>query len=184
MSTARKRVLVPGKVREAEKRHRAPRVAYTPELGAKVAEQIANAATLREIAAKPGMPSKRAILLWMQQHPEFRQMMMEAREVSAFVYADKALERAMELLEGDVTPADVKAAAEALKHIRWDASKRAPRAFGDQHKVGNTVAVQINTTMDLGNPDATGGLDREHTFTFQSRIPPTIDGGEATEWRP
>lgn len=128
---------------------------FAPELAQTILAKVADGATLREIAKLPGMPTKSTIQRWIMKYPELAQAWKVAREMSASSFEDEALDMARQLKnQTDWTGTKVRSHEVAMAQFRWSASHRDPAQFGQTATPQIVVPVQINTTLDLGQPGA------------------------------
>ena len=72
-------------------------------------------------------------------------------------------------MEGQVDPKDVRAVAEALKHLRWSAGKLSPAEYGEQRHAPGPQVVVIKTDLWSEQP----GDVQDATFTV---VAPVGDG--------
>ncbi|HEY8618047.1 hypothetical protein [Phenylobacterium sp.] len=64
---------------------------YTPARGDAFCELLLQGLTLREIAARPGMPAVAMVYRWLRNHPEFRTAYAVALELREELAADQAI---------------------------------------------------------------------------------------------
>jgi hypothetical protein len=106
-----------------------------------VLERLAAGESLRVICRDPGMPSERAVRIWVAEDREgFAARYRAAREVSA-EHWDNEAERV--LREAPPDRDEIARARELASHYRWRASKLAPREYGDRIDVNHTGTVTI-----------------------------------------
>jgi hypothetical protein len=135
--------------------------AYTPALGAAIAEQIAAGATLKVITAQPDMPSKDTLARWRLEHEDLAAMLAAARQARADSHADEIAELVEAVRTGRV---DAHAGRVAIDGLRWLASKDAPQTYGDKVELSNrdgslkavTAAAAIEALI-AALPDLMGG---------------------------
>jgi hypothetical protein len=134
---------------------------YTPELGSDICGLIIEGYTLRQVAAKDGMPTKAAICRWLAKHEEFRDLYARAREFQAEHMADETLEIAddatndwmvREGKSGDDTVFAINGEHVQRSRLRvdtrkWLMSKLAPKKYGDkitqEHDVTDKAAEAL-----------------------------------------
>jgi hypothetical protein len=135
------------------------RVTYKPEIALRICEEVAGGATIVEIEATDGMPSRSTIYRWLAVYPKFFDAYERAREVSAQSFEDEALMMARTLKNAnDFTGVKVQAYNIAMQQLRWSASRRDKARYGQQIQGATTVPIQINTTLNLaqdGQPQPT-----------------------------
>ncbi len=114
----------------------------TPENAAAICERIANGESLRSICDDDKMPSKVAVLDWLNEDSTFATQYARAREEQADHYADEIIEIA------DVE----KDAAKARNRIdarKWKASKLKPKKYGDKLDLNHSGQVNMLTEEQL-----------------------------------
>ena len=143
--------------------------AYTEVRALAVLKLVAEAKSLRTIAATPGMPPLQAMLRWMDPGaatfvPSFRERYMRAKEVAADVLADECIKIADDAALDTRTRLNRKTGKEYaqtdLDHIqrsrlmvdtrKWVASKLAPQKYGER--------LQTELTGPGGGPIQTVSL--------------------------
>jgi len=143
---------------------------YSPELAATIVERMSAGETLRRIVAEPGMPSQQTFNAWVLAYEPLRKAWGIARKMKAGSLFEEALDLARDLKEGrkTVTPTEVNALRVAIETLKWSASKLDPGAYGDNLSKIPAIAIQINSTLDLG-----GGAVRpeDNIYTFKVTIP-------------
>jgi hypothetical protein len=106
-------------------RKRGRPTAYVPALARLICEGIAAGKPLLAICEADHMPDRVTVWRWQQQHHEFRNMILAAREFGTDALAEQCLVIADG--SGDVRRDMVKIATR-----RWLASKIAPRRYGER----------------------------------------------------
>lgn len=171
-------------------------IAYDPDRALEVCELIAQGYTLKKITeqkddqGRPLFVSYSTFQRWVLNNPELRKAYLAARELSALAFEDEALRMAYELSHGQVTEAAlVRAYDVAMNQLRWSASKRNPREYGERQSHNITVPIQINTSLDLGQ----GGVPKnveENVYNVKAvvaqPVPELLDpnGRPVVETRP
>jgi hypothetical protein len=125
-----------------EKRVARPPVEFTPDLGQRVCDLIAEGEAIVDVCAKPGFPSARDIARWRVQHDEFAIALAAAKDTRADVRADTIHGYVREMKAGKLDPATGKACIDAL---RWLAGKDSPARYGDR--------VVTDLTVRPGRPE-------------------------------
>jgi hypothetical protein len=97
---------------------------YRREIGEAICERIAGGESLIGIARDPGMPRAARVYDWIQQHPEFEEMYVLARQRQAESLFDEALE-----VTRGATPATVWADRLHFDGIRWATARLAPKKY-------------------------------------------------------
>ena len=117
---------------------------YTPEIGNEICERIAEGETLRSICADSHMPAKSTVLLWVvdQNHQEFSDQYMIAREAAGYNHADRTLDVVGKIEEGSLDP---NAGRVMLTGLHWAAERMAPKKHSPRQEVtgagGGPVAI-------------------------------------------
>lgn len=113
---------------------------YSPELAATICDAVAEGASLRTIAEREGMPSRRTMRGWLELHPEFERSFTIARRCWAANLEEELAELAgkAQQIEAEAAKAGVNenAAIAALRceidSKKWLLSKIAPSVYGDR----------------------------------------------------
>ncbi len=116
--------------------------AYTHELGERICILMAEGKLLYEIEQMEGMPSAETIRRWSIARDDFRVMYTGAREASGDALAERAMQEAAKATDKD----SAAAARVRADNLRWMASKRAPKQYGDK----TTVEMDANITNGPG----------------------------------
>ncbi len=115
---------------------------YSPELAEQICTLMIEGKLMTEIEALPGMPSATTIRVWAATRDDFRSMYARAREASGDALAERALSVAMAAKNKD----QAAAARVQADNLRWLASKRAPKNYGDK----TMVEMDANITNGPG----------------------------------
>lgn len=124
---------------------------YTARLAAEICAQIETGKSLVDVAAISGMPKRDAIYAWLDQHKEFADMYVRAREIRADRMAESLLEIAddgrndwMEEFDKDGESLGWKLNGEHVQRSKlrvdarkWLLAKMAPRKYGDKIQHSN-----------------------------------------------
>ena len=102
---------------------------YDEKLGDEICVRIQLGETIQQICDDDHMPHKRTVYYWLKQYPEFQTAYRMAREEAAHVMADKVLEIAKKVADGELAPDAGRVAIDAQK---WVAGKRKPKAYGEK----------------------------------------------------
>lgn len=65
---------------------------YSEELAAKICAELETGKTLNEICRADDMPTPQAVMNWVRDKDDFREMYRKSRVIQMFVYADKIME--------------------------------------------------------------------------------------------
>jgi hypothetical protein len=120
---------------------------YSAERAAEICDLLAEGLSLRQIAARDGMPTKTTILRWLTHpdHADFRAQYARAREAQTEHFADEILEIAddgsNDWMERETEKGDIQAVVDH-EHInrsrlridarKWLMAKLAPKKYGDK----------------------------------------------------
>lgn len=148
---------------------------YTPELAEKICDLIREGMSERQICKMPDMPPLRTLQDWKDRNPEFSQQSARAREESAALYREKALDiaqatanTAVRALRGEITDAlgetvkdlprgYVEAQKLLVQELNREAALRDDRNYGDRRRVAVTGpdggAIKLDATPDLSDVD-------------------------------
>lgn len=127
---------------------------YTPEIGERIAEMLADDKSLRYCASKLGL-GKSTIHGWLLKHAEFADLCARAREAQALVIYDdlRSLER--KVTRGALDP---QAANVVLGNKRWRAERANRKHFGNAQKLEHTGAdggpIQTKSEVTMTKEDA------------------------------
>lgn len=126
---------------------------YTAEIATTICLRLADGESLRSICRDDAMPGKSTVMDWLDQHEEFRTKYARAREIQADVLFEEMLEIAddgsadYKLAGRD--GADIVIDSEAVQRSRlrvetrkWQASKLAPKKYGERLDLNHSGAVQ------------------------------------------
>lgn len=124
---------------------------YNAEIALNICMRIAKGETLTEVCRDKNMPTYTTVLKWRVTYPEFEEAYENARRISAFALEDEALLAARKLAgPNNFNAPRVSAMAHAMNQLRWSATKRNVKEFGDVKPGATVIPIQINTTLDLG----------------------------------
>jgi hypothetical protein len=129
-------------------------VAYTSEIGERIAELIASRVPMHEIAAMPGMPSDTTIYKWRRQHPEFAEAMEIAREHRADARADRVDAYIADLKAGKLDAHSARVLIESELRL---AAKEHPARYGE--KVTSDITLRPGKAGP-DKPDTAAWLDK------------------------
>lgn len=129
---------------------RAVAVAFSPELGDTICERLAFGESLRTICAEQGMPAVGSVMRWLasddEQHAQFREQYMRAREGQAEALVDRALDVARLAPE---TQYGIERARLEIDTIKWYAGKVRPKVYGDAEKGPGVVVNNMQDNRSL-----------------------------------
>lgn len=138
---------------------------YSPELGLKICERLANGESLRAICKGEEFPTKSTVLRWIidGEHKDFSDQYAKAREVQAEVLADEIIEISDTTKLGIINELGpdglvIKTREEdMLGHRRlqvdtrkWYLSKVLPKKFGEKSEIEHKGSLTVNMLSGLG----------------------------------
>ena len=132
---------------------------YTKKLAAELCSQIATGMSLRKVCKKTSMPSTVTVYVWFSKHPEFVSQYARAKEDSADADQDRLDEIAEGTLTGRYEP---KAARVAADIIKWSASKKKPRKYGDRQTVEHEGSIGFTDLTEEELDRKIQQLERAH----------------------
>jgi transposase-like protein len=97
---------------------------YRPELGEMICERLAGGESLTSIARDEGLPTYATIMRWVNRHPDFQEMYVQAREIQAHYYFDEARDVARAATAGSVWVSRLQ-----FDIIRWQTARLAPHKY-------------------------------------------------------
>lgn len=129
---------------------------YTQEIADLICEEIAKGRSLRAICADrdaefDSIPAERTVYRWLEEQETFRQHYARAREAQG----DGKFEQTWEIAAA-ATPENVQVARLQIDTIKWQASKLAPKKYGDKIDANVNVdgGLTINVRRFTAEPDA------------------------------
>jgi hypothetical protein len=115
-----------------------------------ICARIANTESQRQIAVSLGIDPA-ALVRWLQSDAEKATKAQAAREHSAFVCDDLALQ-ALEEIESDSTQAHVARQREIASHQRWRAKTR-NKVFSDRVQTESTIDLRVKSASELSDDE-------------------------------
>ncbi len=136
---------------------------YTPEVGKRICEGIAEGKSMVEVCEPADMPARSTVYLWMQKHPDFSDNLARAREASAYAFEDDQHRYRSEL---ETTREMVR--VHALREASYITDRlqriRAPRTHSETNKHehtgqdGKPLTVVVEIPKDVSSsPTDVGG---------------------------
>lgn len=117
---------------------------YSDEIAQEVLAMISEGYSLRKACIEIGKPLK-TVWSWMQKNEEFRNHYVRAKEESGDADQDKLDEIAEKVLTGELDPQAARVAADIIK---WSASKKKPKKYGDRVETHHTGAIGVSELTD------------------------------------
>jgi len=118
---------------------------YTQEIADKICFMIGEGTSLRKTLLTDGMPSGQTVYSWFRKHPEFLEQYARAKEESGDADQDKLDEIAEKVLTGEYEPQQARVAADIIK---WSASKKKPKKYGDRITTEHTGNISLTDATD------------------------------------
>lgn len=118
---------------------------FDEAVAAEICERLTNGETLEVICADEGMPNRVTVWRWQQAHEAFRNDYARACELSAHALVDEAIEAAR-----DTTADHAPAARVHIDTLKWAASRRLARVYGDKLTHSNDPDSPIPPLVILG----------------------------------
>lgn len=128
-----------------------------------ICELVAAGHTLGEICEKYAgkLPTRKVFTQWMLMFPHVRQAYEAAQELRTYALEDEAMEA---VREGLIKPSKVPAIRALITQLQWSMEKGNQNRYGQKGVGQITVPVQINTTMNLGQPGASDAVKPENIY--------------------
>lgn len=102
--------------------------------------------SLRGICAKPGMPTRSTVFLWLTKNESFSDQYARAREAQADTYADECIYIAD-------TETDAHIARVRIDARKWVAGKARPKKYGDKIEVEQNGQMVHEVKVSFVRPD-------------------------------
>lgn len=115
----------------------------TPEISEAIFERLELGESLVSICRSEGMPSVRTVLRWADEREDFGEEYRRAQAAAA----EYLNHRISEVAESATDKDSAAAARVRIEAMRWQASKQAPRKFGD--KLDLQVTPDFNLAAEL-----------------------------------
>jgi hypothetical protein len=155
---------------------------YNPEIALEIVEKVANGELLKDITKRDGgYPHISTVRRWLAQHPEFKQAMDAAREVSSYSFEEDAISIARDVYKSPGTTQKIRAALQLMDQLRWSATRRNPNTFSEKGSLNVIVPVNINTSLDLGGGSKTHPQAAAVPEVYKFSVPQTVEEGQFTE---
>ena len=117
---------------------------YTDEIAQEILALISEGYSLRKACLQVGKPLK-TVWAWMQKCEDFRNHYARAKEESGDADQDKLDEIAERVLTGELEPQAARVAADIIK---WSASKKKPKKYGDRIHTEHSGKVELSGMDD------------------------------------
>ncbi len=118
---------------------------YTLGLSDLICARLAEGNSLRKVCKAEDMPSTTSVYSWFRLYPEFLEQYTRAKEESGDADQDRIDEIAEGVLDGDIEPNVAKVAADLIK---WSASKKKPKKYGDRQQIDQVVRHKFGDLTD------------------------------------
>lgn len=136
-------------VQPAPVRHRPS--SYTDEIAQEICDRIAKGESVKSICADKEsgwLPGESTVYRWLEEREDFRERYTRAREAQA----DGKFEEAWDIAS-KATPENVQVARLQVDTIKWQASKLAPKRYGESVKIEGSMGVTVNIKRFTPGPD-------------------------------
>ena len=140
---------------------------FTEDLATRIAEAIAQGATLLELCAEPGMPDRRQVQRWVAQNPAFAALIARARTEAADAVDEEIMRIAMAS-----TPETAVSDRVKIDALKWRAGHLNRFRYGDK------AQIDVNTTISL--PDLITQSIQITRHEVERLMAPTIEGEAET----
>lgn len=124
---------------------------YTNEIAAEICASIACGNSLRKVCDSEDMPAASTVFGWLTRHPDFVEQYTRAKEESGDADQDKLDEIAEKVLTGVFDPQAARVAADIIK---WSASKKKPKKYGDRQTIEHEVSDNLVERLQRGRKRA------------------------------
>lgn len=108
-------------------------VRFSQSLFNEMLVEVMEGLTIREICSGPKRPAMKTFYEWVAENPELGKQYARAREISSDGFEADIL-----FLARSINPDNATASKSAFEMLRWVASKRAPRRYGDKQTLEHT----------------------------------------------
>ena len=136
---------------------------YTEELAEAICLRLAEGESLRSVCSDDGMPSKQAVLRWLNRHEKFRAQYVRAKEQGAEAIAEELFDIAddgandwMEKLDKEgvcigyqLNGEHVQRSKLRIDTRKWYLSKIMPKKYGDRIQHDQTITMADRTDDDI-----------------------------------
>lgn len=118
---------------------------YTEELGILICSRIGQGNSLTKVCAMDDTPSVQTVYTWFKKYPEFLEDYARSKEDSGDADQDKLDEIAEKVLTGVYEPQQARVAADIIK---WSASKKKPKKYGDKQQIEHSGKIGLADRTD------------------------------------
>jgi hypothetical protein len=149
-----------------------PTTQFDLQKALKVCNLVSQGRTYSEIfvGGDATLPTLEEFLVWSVTYPELHKAIEAARQLSAYVLEDEALNNARQIAKLPGTPQRVSAYKLANDQLRWSAERRNSGAFGQKGVQSVVVPVTIQTTLNLGQKGAEQHASRD-IYELRATVP-------------
>jgi len=131
---------------------------YTEELADDICNRIAEGNSMRKVLLDEELPCMTTVFRWLRTKPEFEQQYTRAKEESADSDQDKLDEIAEKVLTGEYEPQPARVAADIIK---WSASKKKPKKYGDKIETVHSGTIGVKEVHDMSDEDLEQEYNRD-----------------------
>lgn len=125
---------------------------YSQELADRFCDKIAQGNSMRKVVKLRSMPSGQTIFSWFRTYPDFLEQYTRAKEESADYDHDRLDEIAEGVLDETYDPQRAKVASDIIK---WSASKKKPKKYGDRvfNETTHKGIIGMRDVSDMSNEE-------------------------------
>lgn len=106
------------------------RVKYSKEVIQELTDRVAAGEPLTQVCKDKRMPERSAVYNWFNEHPDFLDMYVKAKELQSHAYFDRIIDISQRVLNGDVEANSARVAMDALK---WVTARLNPRVYNEKY---------------------------------------------------
>lgn len=117
---------------------------FTQEIADEICRRIANGESLRRICQDDFLPSEKTVYRWREADADFDSRCARAREAQADLKFDQMWD-----IADAATPENVHVAKLKVGTLQWQASKLAPKKYGEKQQVDVNLTTQERAIDEL-----------------------------------
>lgn len=118
---------------------------YTLELADLFCSRISEGNSMRKVCKAEDMPDTTTIFKWIREKEDFSLQYARAKDESGDADQDKLDEIAEKVLIGEYDPQSARVAADIIK---WSASKKKPKKYGDKQQIEHSGSIELDKLSD------------------------------------
>lgn len=120
---------------------------FTMDIAEELCARIAQGNSLSKVCEADDMPTVACIYKWFGKYPELVELYARAKEDSADADQDRLDQIAEKVLTGEYEPQQARVAADIIK---WSASKKRPKKYGDRQTIEHEVSSDMAERLQRG----------------------------------